>query len=75
MIVINPRNVDCNSLAELTSAINDLGATSVEVDAHRHVIEATLPACEVPTVSAMEGVAYVRNFFTYFVGNQPVKAG
>lgn len=74
-VVIDPRNADSNSLEELRSAICDLGATVVEVDAHRHVIEATLPASEVLTVVAMEGVSYVRNFFTYFVGYQPVKAG
>ena len=74
-VVIDPRIVDANSLVELRSAICDLGATVVVVDAQRHVIEATLPASEVPTVAAMEGVSYVRNFFTYFVGYQPVKAG
>jgi hypothetical protein len=37
-------------------------------DEDKHVIEATVPAHELPVIQAMTGVSYVRSIFTYFCG-------
>jgi hypothetical protein len=67
IIVVDRNNVDMNGLADIASAVADLGAV-VQVDEQRHVIEASVPANEIPTVKAMTGVSYVRNVFSYYCG-------
>ena len=74
MIVVNCHNLDCNNLHEIAAAISEAGAVIVSIDEQSHVIEAAVPAHEVPTVAAMEGVAYVRNVFTYFADRAPARA-
>jgi hypothetical protein len=66
LIVVDRRNADPNSLNDIAAAVREAGATVVAVDEPRHVIEAAIPTRELPTVSAMDGVAYVRCVFNYF---------
>jgi len=73
-IVINQNNSDRNNLCDLCDAVTEAGATVVAVDEQHHVIEATSPAHEVPTIAAMEGVSCVRSFFTYLKGTSPRQA-
>jgi hypothetical protein len=72
IIVVDRNNVDSNGIADIASAVRELGAV-VQVDELRFVIEATVPAHEIPTVSAMTGVTYVRSVFSYFCGQPPLK--
>jgi hypothetical protein len=46
----------------------------LSVDADNWVIEAAVPSHEVPTIAAMDGVAYVRGVFTYLSGEVPEAA-
>ena len=73
-IMVNRDNADHNSLSDLSAAIRETGATLVSVDEQNHLIEAVCPAGEVSTISAMEGVSYVRSSFNYFVDDQPREA-
>ena len=66
LIVVDRNNVDHNELTELAAAIADAGAEVCEVDEDHLTIEASAPAHVVPTISAMEGVTYVRVVFSYF---------
>ena len=65
IIVVNRNNVDRNGIEDIASAVRELGAVA-QIDEQRFVIEATIPADEILTVSAMEGVTYVRSVFSYF---------
>ena len=71
LIVVDRNNVDRNIIADLAAAVTETGATVVNVDEHNLVIEADLPTHEVVTVAAMDGVAYVRNVFSYFKDQTP----
>jgi hypothetical protein len=68
LIVINRNNDDANGLADIAAAVREMGAV-VTVDEQQHVIEAALPAHEVPTLQLIPGVSYVRCVFSYFCGN------
>lgn len=70
-IMVNRNNSDHNSLCDLCAAVSEAGATVVGVDEAQHVIEATSPAQEVPTIAAMEGVSYVRCSFSYIKTPSP----
>ena len=72
-IVINRENDDANNLLDIAAAVREMGAV-VTVDEHQHVIEATLPAHEVPTLQLIPGVSYVRCVFNYFCGRAPKAA-
>jgi seryl-tRNA(Sec) selenium transferase len=74
LIVINRNNADRNSLADLSAAVVETGGHCLNVDAENWVIEAAVPSHEVPTIAAMDGVAYVRGVFTYLCGEMPEKA-
>ena len=65
LIVVDGRNADHNSVREIAAAVAEAGATIVGVDEQSCVIEAALPAHELPTITAMEGVSYVRCVFNY----------
>ena len=71
LIVVNQKNADKNGFADLAAAVTDVGARWVNVDELQGLIQATVPAHEVPTISAMDGVSYVRSVFTYFCDEAP----
>jgi seryl-tRNA(Sec) selenium transferase len=73
LIVVDRNNPDHNSLADLAEAVKEVGANVINIDEHNLVIEADMPTHEVVIVAAMDGVAYVRNVFSYFK-DQPVEA-
>jgi len=66
VIVVNSKNADRNSLEDLADAVRQTGATAVMIDEQNRTIEAAVPADELPTVAAMEGVSYVRPVFNYY---------
>lgn len=68
LILVDHKNADHNTLADLTAAVVDSGATIYNVDEHNLMIEAAIPAHQLPIVAAMEGVAYVRCLFNYMAG-------
>jgi hypothetical protein len=70
-IVVDRRNLDLNSLEDITSAIVCAGGTVMGVNADSHVIEAAVASAELPTIRAMEGVSYVRSVFNYFCNVEP----
>ena len=70
IIVVDRNNPDSNVLSDIAAAVADLGAVG-DVNEERYVIEAAVPAHEVPIVRAMTGVTYVRCVFNYFCGQQP----
>ena len=65
MVVVDPKNVDGNTLDDVIQGMGDLGAVIHVVDRQSHTIETTLPSHEIPVVIAMCGVAYVRVVFQY----------
>ena len=65
LIVVTRDNSDRNSLEEIAAAVGEAGAHIDAIDEPNHVIEATLPATEIATVAAMEGVKFVRCVMTY----------
>ncbi|HSI34062.1 MAG TPA: hypothetical protein VK986_10785 [Tepidisphaeraceae bacterium] len=66
LIMVNRNNVDHNGLADVAAAVADCGARVIEVDEGAFAIEANVATREVPTITAMEGVVYVRSVFNYF---------
>jgi hypothetical protein len=74
LIVVDRNNPDGNGVADIASALVESGAVVLGVDEQRWLIEATLPAHEVPVVTAMEGVSYVRSVFTYLSGEGQAEA-
>lgn len=68
IIVVDRNNPDSNNISDLVAAVGDLGRI-LQVNENEHVIEAAVPAHEVPTVKAMTGVSYVRCVFNYFCGD------
>ena len=73
LIVVNRHNDDANSVNDIAAAVAEMGAV-VAIDAREHVIEAAVPAHEVPTLHLIPGVTYVRCVFNYFCDGQPRKA-
>ena len=73
-IMIDPRNSDCNTLRDLCAAVSEAGATVMNIDEQAQMIEAAFSTREVPTIAAMEGVAYVRSIFNYLVQEKPLQA-
>lgn len=69
-IVVNRRNPDGNSLADIVAALNDLGASIGEIDEEHHVIYAVLPASELETISRMDGISHVRTVCRYLASPQ-----
>lgn len=65
LIVVDPRNADHNSLADLIAAAIEAGAEIFAVDEQNYVIEAAVPSEQVMVIAAMDGVAYVRSVFAY----------
>jgi hypothetical protein len=74
LIVVDRNNPDHNSVTDLAAAVKETGADVINVDEHNLVIEADMPTHEVVTVAAMDGVAYVRNVFSYFKDQTPQEA-
>jgi hypothetical protein len=74
LIVVDRNNPDHNSIADLAAAVKEVGADVINVDEHNLVIEADMPTHEVVVVAAMDGVAYVRNVFSYFKDMPPIEA-
>ena len=73
LIVVNRNNDDSNGILDIAAAVKEMGAV-VTIDDQQHVIEAALPAHEVPTLQLIPGVSYVRCVFSYFCGQTPVAA-
>jgi hypothetical protein len=65
LIVVNRNNPDQNGLLDIAAGVAETGACVIDVDEDRFVIEATVPAHELPIIAAMDGVAYVRSVFSY----------
>ena len=74
LIVIDRNNPDHNSITDLAAAVKEAGAEIVNIDEHNLVIEADMPTHEVVVCAAMDGVAYVRNVFSYFKDQTPQEA-
>ena len=72
-IIVDRNNADRNSIRDIADAVTGMGSV-MGVDEQSHWIEAAVPAHEVPTVKAIDGVAYVRCVFNYFCGNPPRRA-
>jgi hypothetical protein len=70
LIVVNRINDDANGLLDIAAAVREMGAV-VTVDEQQQVIEAALPAHDVPTLQLIPGVSYVRCVFSYFCGTAP----
>lgn len=73
IIVVNRDNPDSNNVSDIAAAVGELGRV-LKVDEDEFVIEAAVPAHELPIVSAMAGVSYVRCVFNYFCGEQTPQA-
>jgi hypothetical protein len=73
IVVVDRNNADANTVADIAAAVGEIGAVGF-VNESQYVIGASVPAHELPTVHAMDGVAYVRCVFSYFCGMQPAKA-
>jgi hypothetical protein len=73
LVVVNRQNHDANTLSEIASALREFG-TVVAIDEQEHVIEVSMPSHEMATVSAIEGVSYVRCVFSYHCEGQPAQA-
>jgi hypothetical protein len=65
LILVNRDNADRNGLLDISAAVADAGANVIHVDEERFAIEAAAPTGAVATISAMEGVSYVRCVFSY----------
>ena len=70
-ILVDQRNADRNTMPDIACAVEHVGGKIVNLDEQSYLIEAVVPTRDVPTIAAMEGVAYVRSVFTYIAGNQP----
>ena len=46
--------------------LEEMSGSVTSADANSGVIEVTIPSHEVPTISAIEGVSYVRPVISYF---------
>ena len=73
LVVVNRQNCDSNSLSEIAAAIREFGSV-VAINEDEHVIEVSMPSHEMATVSAIEGVSYVRCVFSYHCKGAPAKA-
>lgn len=73
LVVVNRQNHDANNVSEIAAALRELG-TVVAIDEHEHVIEVSMPSHEMATVSAIEGVTYVRCVFSYHCDPEPARA-
>jgi hypothetical protein len=73
IVVVDCNNADANTVADIAAAVGQIGDVQF-VNESQYVIGASVPAHELPTIHAMDGVAYIRCVFSYFAGEQPVKA-
>jgi len=48
------------------AALGEIDGQLIGIDEQNHVIEAAVPAHELATVKAIDGVCYVRSVFNYF---------
>jgi hypothetical protein len=75
LIVIDRNNADKNSIADIVAALGEIDGQLIGIDEQNHVIEAAVPAHELATVKAIDGVCYVRSVFSYFsAGPAPTRA-
>lgn len=76
LITVDRLSARASGLTDIAGAIGHMDECSVlNVDEHRNVIEAAVPAHELPKVKEIAGVCYVRCVFNYFVsGPRPTKA-
>ena len=65
LILVDRNNADRNEVREIADAVADTGGVVEEVNEERYLIEAAVPSHMVATISAMEGVSYVRVVFSY----------
>lgn len=73
LIVVDQKNEDLNTITDLAAAVGEVG-TIRNVDRDEHVILATVPSHEIPVVTRMAGVSYVRCVFSYYCGQPPRRA-
>ncbi len=64
-IVVDRKNADGNTLADLVAALQHAGVSVESIDEERHVVYAQVAASDLPTIRLMEGVAYVRVVYHY----------
>jgi hypothetical protein len=76
LITVDRLSARQSGLSDIAAGIGRMDDSSVlNVDEHHHVIEASVPAHELPKVREMAGVCYVRCVFNYFVNEpKPTKA-
>jgi hypothetical protein len=70
---VDRNNPDRNNVADIAAALTELGRV-LKVDEDEYVIEAAVPAHELPVINAMAGVSYVRCVFNYFCAEPERKA-
>lgn len=73
LIIVDRNNADQNSLLDIAAAVTHIGSVAA-LDEQSHWIEANVPSHDLPTVTAIDGVAYVRCVFNYFRGIPPLQA-
>jgi hypothetical protein len=76
LITVDRLSARQSGLIDISAAIASMEESAVlNVDEQHHVIEASVPAHELPKVKEIAGVCYVRCVFNYFVnGPKPTKA-
>lgn len=75
LILIDRNNADKNGIGDIVAALAEIDGQLIAIDEQKHVIEAAVPAHELATVKAMDGVSYVRCVFNYFcAGPAPTRA-
>ena len=74
LILIDPRNYDGNTAQDIADALRVMGCEVDSIDDERHLIEACFASHELPTIQAMDGVAYVRNVHHYHARREPAAA-
>lgn len=74
IILVGKANDVQNGLPDVLSAVRDTGAQISLVDEERNFIEATVLTRVVPIISAMEGVAYVRQVFNFHCAEPEAEA-
>lgn len=66
LVLVDRNNADKNGIADIAAALTEIDGELISIDEQKHVIEAAIPAHELSTVRAMDGVSYVRCVFDYF---------
>ena len=76
LITVDRLSARASGLSDIAAAIGRMDECAVlNLDEQRNVIEASVPAHELPKVKEIAGVCYVRCVFNYFVnGPKPTKA-